>query len=147
MSTAPRYIPTYTIHDYQQWDGDGELWNIVAIAMTPSPFGKHSRLLVKLAAALEIAVQSTSCNATVLAEIDWIVANDTVLRRDLLIVCGKEPERHVEQTPALVAEILSPGTRSRDLNEKKRTVPRTKRAIVSDRRPGQLGARRHETYN
>ena len=66
-----------------------ELWSGVAVAMTPSPFGKHSRLLVKLATALETAVQTAKCNASVLAEIDWIIADDTVLRPDLLIVCGR----------------------------------------------------------
>lgn len=119
MSTAPKYLPHYTVEDYRLWEGDWELWNGVPVSMTPSPFGKHSRLLVKLATALEIGVQTAKCQAAVLAEIDWIVAQDMVLRPDLLIVCGKEPEQHVEHAPALVAEILSASTRGRDRNEKK----------------------------
>jgi Uma2 family endonuclease len=55
----------------------------------------------------------------VLGEIDWIVSQDTVLRPDLLVVCGREPERHVEQTPAIVVEILSENTRQRDLVHKR----------------------------
>jgi len=55
----------------------------------------------------------------VLVEIDWIITNDTVVRPDLVVVCGPAPQRHVEQPPALVAEILSAATRDRDLTVKR----------------------------
>lgn len=119
MSTAPRYLPRYTIDDYRLWQGDWELWNGVAISMTPSPFGRHSRLLIDVGSALKAAVQAAGCDATVLGEIDWIVAQDTVLRPDLVVVCGHEPERHLEQTPAIVVEILSDSTRERDCVHKR----------------------------
>ena len=121
MSTAPQYQPHYTIADYRQWEGRWELWNGIAVAMTPSPAGRHARLLVDVAALLKAAVDAagTDCEATVLAEIDWIVATDTVVRPDLVIVCGAEPPGHVEQPPALVVEILSPATRQRDLTVKR----------------------------
>jgi Uma2 family endonuclease len=32
----------------------------------------------------------------------------------VIVLCGEAPERHVETTPALVAEILSPSTAERD---------------------------------
>lgn len=119
MSTARQYIPHYTVADYQQWEGDWELWNGVAIAMGPSPFGRHAQILAHLAMVLGNAIDAADCTATMLAEIDWIVADDTILRPDLTIVCGGAPQRHVEQTPALVVEILSASTRERDLTFKK----------------------------
>lgn len=119
MSTAPRYAPRYTVDDYQLWEGDWELWDGIAVAMTPSPFGSHSRMLAELARIIGNAVAAGECNATVLAEIDWIVSRETVLRPDITIVCGAEPERHVEDTPAIVVEILSESTRERDLNHKR----------------------------
>lgn len=119
MSSAPQYQPHYTVDDYQLWQGDWELWNGVAVAMTPSPFGRHSRLLIDVGSALKAAIEASGCDATVLGEIDWIVAQDTVLRPDLLVVCGREPERHVEETPAIVVEILSDSTRQRDLVHKR----------------------------
>ena len=120
MSTAPHYQPHYTIADYLQWEGRWELWNGLPVAMTPSPAGRHARLLVDVAALLKAAVDAAGadCGATVLAEIDWIVADDTVVRPDLVIVCGAEPPGHVEQPPALAVEILSPATRQRDLTVK-----------------------------
>ncbi len=119
MSSAPRYTPSYTVEDYQLWEGDWELWNGVAVAMTPSPFGRHGKLLISIGAALKSAIESARCHATVMAEIDWILSSDTVLRPDLVVVCGPEPERHVEVTPALAVEILAEGTRERDLNFKR----------------------------
>lgn len=112
-------MPHYTVEDYRLWEGDWELWNGVAVAMTPSPFGRHSRLLVSVGSELKSATEACGCNATVLAEIDWIVSADTVLRPDLIVVCGAEPERHVEETPAIAVEILSDSTRERDLTYKR----------------------------
>ena len=118
MSSAPRYIPHYTVKDYELWEGDWELWQGIAVAMTPSPFGRHQEIAVKLAAELLRAVEDSGCDATVLSEIDWIISDDTVVRPDLLAVCGGPPEKHVMSPPAIVVEILSPSTASRDRGEK-----------------------------
>jgi len=119
VSTAPRYLPHYTVADHASWEGDWELMDGVAVAMTPSPFGRHAEQLSRLAATLWNAIDAAGCRATVLAEIDWIVSNDTVVRPDLVVVCGPAPQRHVERPPALVVEILSEATRSRDLTVKR----------------------------
>jgi len=119
MSTARQFIPHYTVDDYRLWTGDWELWSGVAVAMTPSPFGKHSKLLINVGSALKTAIDAAECDATVLGEIDWIISSDTVLRPDLVVVCGNEPEKHVEDTPAIVVEILSEATRERDLTFKR----------------------------
>ena len=65
MSTAPNYQPHYTIDDYQLWEGDWELWNGVAVAMTPSPLGRHGYLLAQLARGLGNAIDAAHCNASV----------------------------------------------------------------------------------
>jgi hypothetical protein len=45
---APRYEPHYSVSDYLQWEGDWELWNGTAVAMSPSPLGPHERAAAKL---------------------------------------------------------------------------------------------------
>jgi Uma2 family endonuclease len=125
MSTAPRYQPHYTVDDYRQWEGRWELWDGVAVAMSPSPRGAHAKLLARIVTALANAIEAANCDATVLVEIDWIVSSDTVVRPDATVVCGPEPSRHVEKAPALVVEVLSEFTRDRD------TV--FKRALYQDR--------------
>jgi len=119
MSSAEKYTPHYTVEDYQLWEGDWELWDGIAVAMTPSAFGGHGSLLGRITTALTNAVDAALCEASVIVEVDWIVAIDTVLRPDVTIVCGEPPERHVESPPALVVAILSASTRQRDLTFKK----------------------------
>ncbi len=115
MSTAPNDRPHYTVADYQQWPGDWELWEGAAIAMTPSPLGRHQAVSARLVRLLGNELDRQRCDATVVAELDWIVREDTVVRPDVMVVCGGPPERHLETAPGLVAEILSPATRNNDL--------------------------------
>ncbi len=115
MSTAPQYQPHYTVDDYRHWEGRWELWEGTAVAMSPSPGGRHAELAARMIMALGRAIETRECTATVLVEIDWIVARDTVVRPDITVVCGPAPEGHVEQVPGLVVEVLSASTRARDL--------------------------------
>ena len=119
MSSAGRYLPHYTVEDYALWEGDWELWEGIAVAMTPNPFGAHSKVMISAATAIKNAIDSVKCNATTLAEIDWIVSADTVLRPDVVVLCGDAPPKHVETTPAIVLEVLSDSTRDRDLGAKR----------------------------
>ena len=118
MSTAPPYVPHYSVAEYQQWEGDWELWQGIPVAMTPSPVGGHQRCSLRLARALLTAAEDQACRAEVLQEIDWIISDDTVVRPDVVLLCGDAPERHILEAPAIVAEILSPSTADRDRNAK-----------------------------
>lgn len=119
MSTAPRYQPHYTVADYCQWSGDWELWNGMAVAMSPSPLGPHERAVAKLVFQVESCLQRDSCPCASYAGLDWIVQDDTVVRPDVMIVCGKQPGRYLEQSPALVIEVLSPATADKDRSAKR----------------------------
>ncbi|WP_164102054.1 Uma2 family endonuclease [Candidatus Laterigemmans baculatus] len=114
MSSAPRYVPHYTVEDYLQWQGDWELIDGVAIAMTPSPFGRHERIVANLVYELMACVEREGCDCRAYAGLDWIVSSDTVVRPDVMLVCGPQPERHLEKPPELVVEVLSPSTQLRD---------------------------------
>jgi Uma2 family endonuclease len=118
MSTAKRFLPSYTVADYLAWQGDWELWDGIPIAMTPSPFGPHSQAVSKLITSLQIAVEESNCHANVLTELDWIISDNTVVRPDIMIVCGEPPSEHLHVVPALVAEVLSPSTQQRDTGAK-----------------------------
>lgn len=119
MSATPKYMPHYTVEDYLQWDGDWELIDGVAIAMTPSPFGPHERIVSRLARLLGNSIERCGCPCEVYTNLDWIVGHDTVVRPDLMVVCGEQPQRHLERAPNLVAEVLSESTRPRDLTAKR----------------------------
>jgi len=107
------------VDDYLRWQGDWELWDGEAVAMSPSPFGIHQQVIVNLAAAMKFSLQAIQCNTSVLVELDWIVNSSTVVRPDVIVVCGDVPEQHLHEAPGLIAEILSPSTRQNDLTYKR----------------------------
>ena len=117
MSTA-RTSSRHTAADYATWSGDWELHAGEAIAMTPSPFGRHGELLARMAVVLCNAIDAAGCNATVLAEVDWIVNDQTVVRPDLAVICEAAPVGHLTSAPAFIVEVLLESTRSRDLSFK-----------------------------
>jgi Uma2 family endonuclease len=118
MSSAHRYLPNYTVADYQRWEGDWELWQGIPVAMTPSPFGRHQKIAARLVTLLSNAIDEAGYKAVVMAEIDWIISNHTVVRPDVVVLCGDAPERHIESAPAIVAEILSDSSQQRDREAK-----------------------------
>lgn len=114
MSASRQYIPRYSVADYKAWEGDWELWGGVPVAMTPSPFGGHQAVLTRLARMLGNEIERAKCEAEVLVELDWIISDDTVVRPDLVVVCGPPPEEHLRTTPAIVVEIVSQASHHRD---------------------------------
>lgn len=118
---APKYNPHYTLADYQVWEGSWELWNGVAVAMTPSPFGRHQKALTKLAQVILNAMEAAGCKeCDVAVELDWIIAEDTVVRPDLSLCCGDNIDRFIESPPVLVAEVLSDSTAHKDRTAKRK---------------------------
>lgn len=120
MTFAPSHFPHYTLADYEQWEGNWELWDGYAVAMTPSPSFDHQEALTNLAAALRSSLaELEGCHCKTVVEVDWRVAEDTVVRPDVMIVCEPVKTKWVEVTPSLVVEVLSPSTRKNDLNYKR----------------------------
>lgn len=112
----PRFIPSYTVEDYRLWEGQWELWSGVPVAMSPSSGRAHQRLGLKLLDLFSSELKRVGCaDCELLYEIDWIAAQDTVFRPDLVITCDGQETPHLATPPVLAVEILSPSTRSRDL--------------------------------
>ena len=119
MSASPNYLPHYTFADYASWQGDWELWHGVPVAMTPSPFGRHQWLAGQIMRQFLNSLDAECGDCFVLMETDWIVADDTVVRPDVVIVCGAFPERHIVEPPRLIVEVLSPSTEEKDRTAKR----------------------------
>lgn len=77
--------------------------------MSPSPLGPHERAAAKLVFQIESCLQKQGCSCATYAGLDWIVSDDTVVRPDVMVVCGSQPGRHLERPPALAIEILGDG--------------------------------------
>ena len=119
MSTARKFSTAYTVENYRLWEGDWELIAGIAVSMSPSPFGPHEKFISRLNRSIGNQLEQQDSSCEVYAGLDWIVADDTVVRPDLMIVCGEQPEKHLERAPALVAEVPSPSTRQLDLTTKR----------------------------
>jgi Uma2 family endonuclease len=118
---AISYKPRYTVADYITWEGDWELWDGTPVSMSPSPNYRHQRVGARLVRSLEAQLEKDeACHDCHLAyEVDWHIDEYTIVRPDLLIVCGPEPEDFVKTPPALVVEILSPSTAEKDRTAKR----------------------------
>ncbi|HQZ67651.1 MAG TPA: Uma2 family endonuclease, partial [Planctomycetaceae bacterium] len=83
-SNAVRYSPSYTIADYALWEGDWELWNGVAVCMSPAPTPMHQLVATNIAAEIRDQLRrNPDCRCLVLAETDWQIDNATVVRPDV----------------------------------------------------------------
>jgi len=108
------YLPHYTYRDYCQWEGDWELIYGVAYAMSPSPTFQHQDINAKIL--FEFMQYLKNCKkCKVVAEVDWNISNDTVLRPDISVVCNMlNRGKFIHQTPNVIFGILSPSTKKQD---------------------------------
>ena len=120
MSSALKHsdLPHYTYNDYIHWEGRWELIDGIPYAMSPAPSVKHQAINSRMHGQFFNLLESCKkCRATIY--IDWKLREDTVLQPDLLVICHEETsENFITKPPELVAEILSPSTRHKDLGRK-----------------------------
>ncbi len=113
-------LPHYTYDDYKNWEGQWEVINGVAYAMSPMAIPKHQRLTQNIA--MELGNKLKSCKrCKAFMPMDWVIKDDMILQPDNLIVCDMDLEAiNLKKTPALIVEILSPSTAKKDKTTKYR---------------------------
>ena len=114
---AVKILPHYTYSDYQHWEGKWEVIDGIPYAMSPAPVPNHQLIAMNLGA--EFRNQLKSCKkCKTYQPIDYVVAEDTILQPDLLIVCSDITKKFLDFPPALVVEILSTSTALKDRHTK-----------------------------
>jgi Uma2 family endonuclease len=109
-----------TYADFLRFPDDGRRHELIdgAHCVTPSPTTAHQRLVMRLSAALAACLDASGAGEVFAAPFDVVLSEHDVLEPDLLVVLNDQvdilTERHVRGAPALVIEVLSPGTRRRD---------------------------------
>ncbi len=113
-------LDTYTYNDYKLWEGDWELIKGHPQAMSPSPKYNHQKFSQTFSRAAGNALVdcNKACNCEVLYELDWLISDDTIVRPDCMIICGKIKNDYLTFPPNLILEISSPSTRMKDRNTK-----------------------------
>lgn len=114
--SAAKILPYYTIDDWQWWQGKWELIEGIPFAMSPAPMPKHQRISGNLYEQFNNALRKCK-TCKVYQAIDWVIADDTLLEPDVLVVC-KPIESRLNFPPELIVEILSPSTAIKDRNSK-----------------------------
>jgi len=115
----------FNYHDYLQLPEDkryeildGELY------VVPAPNTKHQRISRRLEGALDKHVSGKNLGEIFDAPYDVILSDENVLQPDILFVRKERlaiiGEANIEGAPDLVVEILSPGTRQKDLAVKRK---------------------------
>ncbi len=112
-------VPRYTYDDYAQWKEDWELIDGYPYQLLPSARWQHNNVQINLAYQAKSGINThNACNCFVFTELDWKVNNETVVRPDVMIVCGEIKTDYLEFPPVLVIEILSQSSLKKDRNIK-----------------------------
>jgi Uma2 family endonuclease len=107
-------LPRYTYNDYKNWKEDWELIDGYPIQVLPSAVWKHSLTLSLVSTQANNSIRKIDCNCMVFVELDWKISEETVVRPDMMVVCGELVNDFLEFPPILVLEILSPSTIKND---------------------------------
>ncbi len=112
MGIAVKYLPRYTVKDYESWEGDWELIEGIPYALA-SPSFKHQRVVGKIFRQLDEYLEKECPDCVVGIDTDYVVGENTVLRPDVFITC-EEVEDKLLKPPKVVFEVVSPSTVEKD---------------------------------
>ena len=110
-------IPHYTYDDYKTWEGQWEIIDGIAYAMSPAPMIKHQKISNNIAWLLKEELEDCpQCHA--LLPVDWKISEDTIVQPDNLVVCYKPEGAYITKAPSMIFEVLSPKTARKDTTVK-----------------------------
>jgi len=103
----------YNYDDYRLWDGDWELLDGVAVAMSPAPMINHQMISAEILYNFRSNIEECP-ECAVASEIDYKVSDDTVLRPDVVLFCQEQEKAYLTKAPQIIVEIISKSTAKRD---------------------------------
>jgi Uma2 family endonuclease len=116
--SAIKLLPNYKYADYCQWQGNWEVIEGIAYSMSPMPNPKHQSLTGSIHSLFLRELKKRQCSCKVYQPIDMIIAENTIVCPDILIVCKPIEKNYLDFPPDLVVEIFSPSTKLKDQNTK-----------------------------
>ena len=119
------YLPYYTYADYKEWEGDWELQEGHPIAMSPAPMINHQAIAANMLFELKSTIDECE-RCLVLAEADWKLSDDTVLRPDVVLICDESHDAYITKAPEIIIEVISKSTAKRDETYKFNTYEKEK---------------------
>ena len=107
------YLKHYTYEDYALWEGKWELYEGFPVAMSPAPMIDHQAIANLMAYQLTDSIDECE-RCLVLSEEDYKLADDTVLRPDVVLICDEPNKAYITKAPEIIVEIISPSTAKND---------------------------------
>lgn len=126
MATSSQFDTRLTYDDLARMPDDGMRHEIIdgVHYVTPSPVLRHQRLVNRIFFAIQSYLEVKPEAGEVFASpVDAVFTRWDVVVPDLVFVAGDQrailTEPNIQGAPALVVEVLSPGTKKRDLGVKR----------------------------
>jgi Uma2 family endonuclease len=131
MPSSPAPDTRLTVEDFMLFPDDGKRHEIIdgVHYVTPSPVTRHQAILGRLHLSLgNFLAEQSELGRVFFAPFDVIFTRWDVVEPDLLVIAGDQLDilttENVQGAPAIVVEILSPGTRKVDESIKRRLFER-----------------------
>lgn len=133
MRSPAAHVDTrLTYDDFLLFPDDGNRHELIdgVHYVTPSPDVRHQAIVVRLVLAIGNHLQShPHLGRVFVAPLDVVLSNHDIVEPDVLFVATEQAailtEKNVQGPPALVIEVLSPSTRKRDAQAKRRLFERS----------------------
>jgi Uma2 family endonuclease len=131
MPSSPARDTRLTVDDFMLFPDDGKRHEIIdgVHYVTPSPVTRHQAVLGRLYLSIGNFLEAhPHLGRVYFAPFDVIFTRWDVVEPDLLVIAGDQldmlTKKNVQGAPAIVVEILSPGTRKVDEQIKRRLFDR-----------------------
>ena len=126
MATSSHFDARLTYDDLARMPDDGMRHEIIdgVHYVTPSPVLRHQRIVGRLSVAIANHLEAHEDAGEVFGvSVDTVLSRWDVVVPDVVFVAADQrsilTEPNIQGAPALVVEVLSPGTKKRDLGVKK----------------------------
>ena len=125
MATSSHFDARLTYDDLARMPDDGMRHEIIdgVHYVTPSPVVRHQILVMRLGTAIANYLEAHPIGVVIGAPIDTVFTPWDVVEPDVVFIADDQrtiiTEPNIQGAPALVVEVLSPGTKKRDLGVKK----------------------------
>lgn len=106
-------IEYYTYDDYCLWEDKWELIEGMPMAMTPSPIITHQAIAAKVLYELMSSIGNCE-KCLVLSAEDWKISENTVVKPDVVLICGEPNDKYITKAPEVAVEVISKSTAKRD---------------------------------
>jgi len=117
---ARRALAPLTVRDFWNLPDDGNRWEIIdgAAFMTPTPTIAHQQVLLNLAILFRAHARRRRLGEVLIAPVGVVLDEHSVVEPDLIFVARAQRtivrDKAIHGAPALLVEITSPATASRD---------------------------------